>query len=43
MAWKETGTSRESCSDETSSVFDEDRTKRLFDACDANGDGYIDR
>lgn len=42
MAWKETGTSRESCSDETSSVFDEDRTKRLFDACDANGDGYID-
>lgn len=26
-----------------SSVGDEERVKRLFQACDANGDGYIDR
>lgn len=28
---------------ETSSVADEERVKKLFQACDYNGDGYIDR
>lgn len=31
------------CSEETNSVCDEDRTRMLFQACDADGDGYIDR
>ncbi|XP_045465591.1 colorectal mutant cancer protein isoform X3 [Harmonia axyridis] len=29
-------------SESTSSICDEERIKRLFQACDANGDGYID-
>lgn len=30
-------------SESASSVCDEERVRRLFQACDANGDGYIDR
>lgn len=31
------------CSEETNSVCDEERTRKLFQACDTDGDGYIDR
>lgn len=30
-------------SESASSVGDEERVRRLFQACDGNGDGYIDR
>lgn len=30
-------------SESAGSVCDEERVRRLFQACDANGDGYIDR
>ncbi|XP_065215987.1 colorectal mutant cancer protein-like isoform X2 [Planococcus citri] len=30
------------CSEETNSVCDEERTRKLFQACDTDGDGYID-
>lgn len=30
-------------SESASSIGDEERVRRLFQACDANGDGYIDR
>ncbi|KAK7574449.1 hypothetical protein V9T40_011640 [Parthenolecanium corni] len=30
------------CSEETNSICDEERTRKLFQACDADGDGYID-
>lgn len=31
------------CSEETNSICDEERTRKLFQACDTDGDGYIDR
>lgn len=30
-------------SESASSVCDEERVRRLFQACDADGDGFIDR
>lgn len=30
------------CSEETNSICDEERTRKLFQACDTDGDGYID-
>ncbi|XP_054258017.1 colorectal mutant cancer protein-like [Macrosteles quadrilineatus] len=30
------------CSEETSSLCDEERVRKLFQACDADGDGFID-
>lgn len=30
-------------SESASSIGDEERVRRLFQACDVNGDGYIDR
>lgn len=30
-------------SESASSIGDEERVRRLFQACDADGDGYIDR
>lgn len=30
-------------SESAGSVCDEERVKRLFQACDTDGDGYIDR
>lgn len=31
------------CSEETNTICDEERTRKLFQACDTDGDGYIDR
>uniref|UniRef100_A0A1B6E8N5 EF-hand domain-containing protein n=1 Tax=Clastoptera arizonana TaxID=38151 RepID=A0A1B6E8N5_9HEMI len=30
------------CSEDTNSICDEERVRKLFQACDGNGDGYID-
>ncbi|XKL68865.1 hypothetical protein PGB90_006634 [Kerria lacca] len=30
------------CSEETNTICDEERTRKLFQACDTDGDGYID-
>lgn len=37
------GSSSESNSSETESVSEEERVRRLFLVCDADGDGFIDR
>lgn len=31
------------CSEDTNSLCDEERVRKLFQACDGDGDGYIDR
>lgn len=31
------------CSEDTNSICDEERVRKLFQACDGDGDGYIDR
>ncbi len=43
MAHKEAEELSVCCSEETNSVCDEERTRKLFQACDTDGDGYIDR
>lgn len=39
----DTGSNCEETNSEQESISEEERVRRLFAACDADGDGYIDR